>query len=530
VRLDIKSREKFDTMMKTQWTFLVVAMVTLALTCNAQQENWLPFGRVCNTSDPAQGICSPEHHLQCRTDNSGSATTRCWCPDGMYYDPSSSTVCVVEQNSTCVETPNFGWSTVCTPNAYCELTDSNNGTCLCNQGSIPSGLYCKLTNGYGPCIHDNECARNVHLKCHTGKCSCDADGTDAEWSGTECLGLVGSSCSPVSGSPRNCTNGAECKSEDGGQVCGCQDNNYLEHERRCFLKYGVDCSGLEQCHPLFKCDESDANATTCKCSAEYVDRNEECTLRAEELCGTSSNETLSRDCSQDSSCMEDPNDQPNHRCLCKDGFSSLNDIVCLPTYNMTCDLDWGCNAALHFICENTTDSPTCGCSLNYTWNDLNCIGEYGAENCGADKECVTGFCDADKKCGCPFGTDPYESPGSGTKCGGPEGHACSVDEVCRVDKFFQCLNGSCGCSEDKLSENEQCWIKAERDCLTGSGADCIDGSSCHLNKCTCFQGKVSNEEGRCVEAPPTPPNGSTRVVTFSVSMLVLLLSGTRFLA
>jgi len=506
--------------MGTRWTMLGLTIATLAISCNAE-EIWLPYGRLCDVNTPTAGVCNPQHHLSC-TDDGESTTTKCWCREGMYHDSLSPTVCIVKQNSTCEERPNFGWSTVCTPNAYCELANATTGTCLCNQASIPStsGTYCKLTNGYGPCIQHNECATNVHLMCHSGKCACDADGTDAEWSGGECLGLVGKTCNP-----RSCTHGANCTVAGGVSQCSCMADQFLEHESKCLLNYGGDCSsGPEQCHPLFHCHQNETNPT-CKCDAKYVDHVNTCTLQAGALCDLSPNTTFSRKCSRHSNCTEDATDQQT-KCLCDSGYSHTNDFRCTPTHGMDCDTDWGCNAALHFTCNGT--SSLCTCAENYTWVDPQCLGLFGAENCGGHEECITQFCDPDSRCACPTGTAPYETS-SGTKCGGPEGHSCSAHEECRPDKYFECLNQVCGCSDDKLSENEECKIKAGNPCEIGSGANCIDGSSCFGGNCTCTTGMQPGEEGRCVPAPPL--TGSARVATLSTSMLVIfLVSGAKFLA
>ncbi|XP_070177442.1 uncharacterized protein [Littorina saxatilis] len=319
--------------------------------------------------------------------------------------------------------------------------------------------------------------------------------------------------------------GDDCKNDS----TGCNFGTICDRTGACMLTLGQSCFGKRRpfCGTGLVCEED-----ICKMSLnmDCTDNPDLCMTGT--VCGVNENCKLPRgsNCGDTSVCVGGANCEDN-KCICIDGISLANGLVCEPLIgkvNGKCTDGTSCEDS-HAICNTTVNlckceegfapeptTQTCGLATNETCTDnpLSCLVGSTCDPitatcrlqlgqiCDKDTDCVTGtICDTDGTCKIAFnGTcSPFGSDcASGTfcdslkKCRYGKSHVCKVTEECSAGAM--CQSAYCVCSRDISSTHGViCEPKSGRigsDCGVVAVCDASLGGICGpTQKCECPPGK-----------------------------------------
>ncbi|GMS89863.1 hypothetical protein PENTCL1PPCAC_12038, partial [Pristionchus entomophagus] len=476
-----------------------------------------PVTGVCLRDECSLGMHDCDRSARCIDTDEGDGFI-CACPNG-FFDRSPNPIakpgrlCIAEQNE-CLD-----GSARCSPNALC--TDTEQGyACRCKPGHV------------------------------------DHSPNPAAFPGLVCTALVNECASPRL---NNCDRNAICIDTAEAYTCVCKagfvdEDEFRNPGRRCKKVHQNDrCQpGKNDCDRNARCIQIGDNDYSCACPAEFRDKSPDVFNRPGRVCipviPECDNPTLNDCDSPDRAICTDTDD--GYHCRCRSGFLDISPSIDRKPGRLCKQLTNECAIGTHDcardggICEDTPDSYTCRCALNYLDVSFDRVNRPGRKCKRLIDECATGQNDCSAEatctdtedsfiCACPAShndVSPDVASRPGRRCllrineCATNRHDCSSNADCiDTPQAFQCR-----CRDDFVDESPDrqnrpgrvCRPALVDECRIGKH-DCSRDAICHdLQQgftCECRDDFIDQSPnrvthpGRVCSPRPTPPPDECRL-------------------
>ena len=427
----------------------------------------------CQSSpDACDGVNCPANS-HCDVDNSNEAG--CYCNDG-YHVNDDYTACVPDGGSTgvCdgVDCNQYYPNSVCIDNggqAACSCPDGwnwNSSQTACEQGTTDPcvGIYC---SNHGTCINNG------------GVASCDCN------IGYSAIGLhcVEDNVDPCAGIV--CSNHGLCANYNGTAACNCDAGYISDGSLHCLLDNSDPCNGVT-CSNHGICGNY-SGVAKCNCNTGYHSEGLQCIIdeNTDPCDGVS--------CSNHGICG---NYSGVAKCNCNTGYHSEGLQCVINDVNNPCE---GVTCGGNGSCEDNSGNIICNCNAGYHSIGLDCVLDE-VDPCEGIFCSNNGVCanyDGVAKCNCNIG---YHSDnnlhclldGNDNPC---ENILCSNHGQCVEDND----SISCNCNTGYHPDNNlNCLVDLNVcDGITCSGHGvCANYNS--VAKCNCDSGYHSDDNLHCI--------------------------------
>uniref|UniRef100_A0A158RCP8 VWFA domain-containing protein n=1 Tax=Thelazia callipaeda TaxID=103827 RepID=A0A158RCP8_THECL len=373
----------------------------------------------------------------------------------------------------------------CDSNARCIDTDDG-FLCVCRSGFLDHSIDVVKKPGRKCVAEKNECEDGTH-KCSPNAictdtvqgyiCRCkpgfiDFSPNPQSFGGVICKEIVNECQNP---SLNTCHQDAICIDTADSYKCICKPgftdlDELRDPGRKCQkVIHNVRCErGNNECDRNARCIQRGTNDYTCACPANYRDKSPD-PNRPGRVCipliPECDNPTLNDCDSPDRAICTDTDE--GYVCRCRLGFLDISPNITLKPGRLCKPLENECAKKLDDcardggICEDTPDSYTCRCAINYLDVSFDRQNRPGRKCKRLVDECQTGQNDCSPKATCTDTEDSYE-------CACPVGYIDVSPDISHKPGR-RCLLRVNECKENR------------HDC--SANADCIDTAESFMCKC-----------------------------------------------
>ncbi|XP_053594644.1 prion-like-(Q/N-rich) domain-bearing protein 25 [Microplitis demolitor] len=362
------------------------------------------------------GVCLSDE--QCTVTNSVCVNKRCQCKS--HYLAVLNEECLAVNlgqkcliNSDCRKISHA----ICSDDYYCvcrlNYTQFNDTTCAVKM------------KGY--CENDKQCVFD-HSFCNNTKCQCKSGFILRN--DNECIShYIGKSCA----TNEDCNEIQHAKCLD-KKKCVCRENNVQLDIITCAPLLGKFCWKNETCAT----DNSICVDSECQCKVNYLERSNQCLpIFSESYCANDQNCIKIK---KNSFCGK------NRECICKQNYFSLNETVCAPLLNQSCQNNEICATDNAECVKNK-----CACKANVTSQSNNqCLPSQYMLNrihldlsCKEDIDCrkiKNARCSINKKCVCKSNHVKLNKK----VCAPLLEEFCSTSRQCAIGNS-ECIDNICKC-------------------------------------------------------------------------------------